>query len=509
MTAQYHHEFESSGATMNANSQRGRTSLLVLMTVSLMILALPCQCFAQDPLTGAMIISEADSVIGQLNTLGANLGGDFSIATGGTVGQLSALLTQFKNLVGDKITTPLNSLGLDAQNLARQIHAGVGQLNQILSHQRNCGVANAESLISGLRNVAQGTLANIPLVKAGSPRVDYVQFAGHDPAVIPQSGGRATVFGYMLYSGKAPTVALWSDDGQTIDVLSADRAASDDEFAVNISSANLSKYAGRTLLLDIHTHKPKYFLGLIPTGEDTSELKLPIAVPQAYKTKYKVTAKTSYACHTNPTINLPGIPIHFENRACESGQNVTDTRTPPLPSGPGIADAVIVGFHFAGGPSAQNVTHIGVTYTATTITAAGSLDTATCVNTFISHTFIHDTHWDAVLVPEVRYTQAVEHDETGGPSLVDASLPTTSVNLTIPSACFEPGPKTFSYVVTPVVNGVEERPLYVSPNQTGSEHGVTDQGNLGGITITGQWNPNPVAGISQVAVAVSAPACGN
>jgi hypothetical protein len=472
-------------------------------------LAFPGKGLAQDPLTGAAIIAEANSVIGQLSTLGANLGGDFSIATGGTAGQLSALLSQFKNIVGDKVTTPLNSLGLDAQNLGRQIHAGVGQLNQILSHQRNCGVANAEGLISGLRNVAQGTLANVPLVSAGNPRVDYIQFAGHDPEVIPQAGGRATVYGYLLYSGKAPTVALWDDGGHSIATLTPDRAASDDEFAVNISSANLSNYAGRALILDIRTHKPKHLLGFIPNGEDTSELKLTMVVPQAYETKYKFVAKTSYSCHATPTTNLPGIPIHFENRACESGQNVGDTRTPPLPSGPGITDAAIVGFHYAGGPSAVNVTHIGVSYTATTITAAGSLDTATCVNTPFSHSLIHDTHWDAVLVPEVRYTQAVEHDETGGPVIVDASLPTTSANLTIPSACFEPGSKTFSYVVTPVINGVEQKALYTSPNQTGSEHGVTDQGNLGGITINGQWNPNPVAGVSQVAIAVSAPACGN
>jgi hypothetical protein len=492
-----------------AQTGRALVSIVTMIFFLSTSLVFPRQGLAQDPLTGAAIISEANSVIGQLNTLGANLGGDFSIATGGTAGQLSALLSQFKGIIGENVTAPLNSLGLDAQNLGRQIHAGVGQLNQILSQQRNCGVANAEALISGLRNVAQGTLASVPLVRAGDPRIDYIQFAGHDPEVIPQAGGRATVYGYLLYSGKAPTVALWDDAGHSIANLAADRAQSDDAFAVNISGANLTSHAGQALLLDIHTHKPTYVLGFIPTGENTSELKLNIVVPQAYETKYKFTAKTSYSCNASPTTNLPGIPIHFENRACESGQNVTDTRTPPLPSGPGITDAAIVGYHFAGGPSAVNVTHIGVSYTATTITASGSLDTASCINTPFSHSLLHDTHWDAVLVPEVRYTQAVEHDETAGPTLVSASLPTTNVNLSIPSACFEPGSKTFSYVVTPVINGVEQNPLYTSPNQTGSEHGVTDQANLGGVTINGQWNPTPIAGVSQVSISLSAPACGN
>ena len=459
-------------------SRRSLPIAILLVLISCLIS--PEKTFAQDPLTGAAIVAEANSVIGSLSTLGANLGGDYSIATGGTANQLSALLTQFQSMVGTNLTVPLNSLGLDAQNLGRQIHAGVGQINSILSKQRNCGVADGQLLIAGLRNVAQGTLSRIPLVKAGDPRVDYLQFAGHDPAVIPQKGGLVTVYGTALYVGKAPTVALWDGSGHVISNLPAQRAVSDDSFSVTIDGATLSKYSGQTLLLDIHTHAPTHFLGFIPTGEKTSELKLSVVVPQAYQTKYKVVAHGTYSCTSTPTVDLPAVGFHFENRACESGTNVTDSKTPALPSGPGISNASIVGYRFAAGPSAQNVTHIGVNYTANQVTAAGSLDTASCINTPFSHTFLHDTHWDATVIPQARYTQASEHNETGGPTLVDATLPTTNAQIPLPSACFEPGAKTFSYSIVPVVNGVEQKALYSSPNQTGSEHGVTDQANLGG-----------------------------
>jgi hypothetical protein len=459
-------------------------------------------CSAQD-LTAVGLQTEVDSVMKQLNTLGANLGGDFSIATSGAASQLSALMNQLNKIVGDKVTVPLNSLGLDAQNLGRQIHAGVGQINQILTTQRNCGVANAQFLISGLRNVAAGTLGNIPLVKVGDPQVYYVQFAGHDPAVVPQSGGRATVFGYQLYVKKAPTVNLQDERGQQIAALSPDRAGSDDQFAVTISGETLVHYAGKSLILAITTHKPKL------VGESTSNLKLALVVPQAFQTKYKVTAHVTYSCHTTVSVNLPPEGFHADNSDCGGGSNVNQVRTPLLPSGPGISDASIIGIHYASGPETVNTTHVEPNYTATTVSISGSLDSATCENFGPVHHLNHATVWGASIVPEVRYTQEIDHNQSVGPMVLNVDLPTTNANLPIPSSCFEPGSKTFSYSIVPVIDGVEQKPLYLSPNQTGSEHGVSDQGSVGGVAISGQWNPNPVEGFTQVSVSLQAPACGN
>jgi hypothetical protein len=155
---------------------------------------------AQDLLTGALVIGETQNLIGSLQTLGASLGGDVSIAAGGVSGQLSGLLSQFQTALGTNVNVPLNSLGLDVNNLGRQLHSTVGQINQLVTLQRNCGVANVNTLIAGLRNAAQGTLANIPLIKNGEPHVDYFQFAGHNPDIVPASGGRATISGYQLYT---------------------------------------------------------------------------------------------------------------------------------------------------------------------------------------------------------------------------------------------------------------------------------------------------------------------
>ena len=144
------------------------------------------------------------------------------------------------------------------------------------------------------------------------------------------------------------------------------------------------------------------------------------------------------------------------------------------------------------------------------MTAAGWLDTATCEQigfpVHIAH-LDHPTKLAQVIVPEIQYDQAVEHDELALPIIVDASLPLTNAIVQLNSACFEPE-QSRSYKVTPVLNGKGQKDLYVSPVVTGSEHGVNQSANIGSITLDGVWNPQPVNGTSQVAVSISAPQCG-
>jgi hypothetical protein len=369
--------------------------LLVLNTLSRPV-------YAQDLLTAAVVINGAQGVIADLKNIGATWGGDFSIATGGTASQLGALLNQFQAIVSANVNVPLNSLGLDVQNLGRRIQAATDQLNQILTHQRNCGFANAEALISGVRNVGLNITKNIPLVSAGNARVDYIQFVGHDPEVVPRDGGRATVFGYQLYPGTPPTVTLWDDAGHSLASLAPERATSDDSFAVSIPGQTLAAHAGHALLLDIHTHKKKYFLGFVPTGEDSLELKLPLSIPQAYDLKYRVIAKGVYSCTAMVNATSTPIGFGFENSSCEDRKNVSDVRTPQLPAGTGISNAQIVGWHYSNGPNVRNQSSIGVSFTPTTVTAAGWLDTATCVQVgwpvHIAH-LDHPTNWGATVVP--------------------------------------------------------------------------------------------------------------
>jgi hypothetical protein len=489
------------------------TKLLRLALATILVFStLSRQTYAQDVLTVGAVINGAQSVITELKNIGATWGGDFSIATGGTASQLGALLTQFQSMVNNNINVPLNSLGLDVQNLGRRIQAATDQLNQILTHQRNCGFANAEALISGIRNVGLNVTKNVPFVSAGNARVDYIQFAGHDPEVVPREGGRATVFGYQLYPGTSPTVTLWDEAGHSLAALRPERATSDDSFAVNVAGQILATHAGQTLLLDIHTHKKKYFLGFIPSGEDSTELKLPLSVPQAYDLKYRVVAKGVYSCTQTVSGTLPPIGFGFENSSCEDRKNVSDVRTPALPSGAGISNPQITGWHYSAGPNIRNQSNVGVSYTPTTVTAAGWLDTATCIQVgWPVHIakLDHPTNWGAGVAPEVRYSQALEHDENGGPVLVDASLPTTTATMQLNSSCFEAGPKSFSYKITPILNGKDQKDLYDSPIQTGSEHGVNDAVNLGSLSISGAWNPQPVQGSSQVVVTISAPQCGH
>lgn len=483
----------------------------MLLIVGVCLFYRPTVLYAQDQVIAATVISRAESIINELKNIGATYGGDFSIASGGTASQISAILNQFKAIVGSNVTVPLNSLGLDAQNLGRQLQSATQQINLILTNQRNCGIADASTVISGIRNIGLNVEKNIPLVSSGSPRVDYFQFAGHDPEVVPLTGGLATVFGYQLFSGSAPTVVLWDDSGHVVSSLIPQRATSDDSFSVPIAQSIITTYAGRTLLIDIHTHKKKHIWGIFPDGEDSAELKLPLTVPREYNLQYRVSAKASYSCTVPKAGELPPVTIGLENSSCEDRKNYSEVRTPALPSGPGISNVRITGYHFVNGPNLRNQSSIAVSTTATTITAAGWLDTATCVQIgfpiHIAH-LDHPTNWSATIVPEIQFDQSMEHDEIAKPTLVPAILPVTTATLQVNSSCFEPGAKSFSYTVTPEINGMDQSDLYDSPIATGSEHGVSQSATLNSVSLTGTWNPQPVSGTSQIAITIAAPQCG-
>jgi hypothetical protein len=476
---------------------------------------------SQDLTTAATcgeIISAAQAVIQQLQNLVATAAGDASISANGASTQLSALITQFQTAVGDKVTTPLNSLGYDIQNLGQRIIFATNNLNEILTRQRNCAYANAASLESGIRNVGLSIGANIPFVASGAPRIDLFQFVGHDPMEVPAEGGDLLIKGYRLYVGKAPLISLVTDSGALIAKLSASKAGSQDEVSTAIPGATLTANAGKTLAFKLEIYVPKTVIGFIPAGNQTAELNLPFVVPKAYALSYQVTAQVTYYTATPENVNLQSVSFDFHNASCEDRHNLPgDTRTPQLPSGPRISDAQITGYHFANwpdghaSPNTRNQSSIAVTTTATTVSAAGWLDTASCVQEgFIVHVarLLHDTFWQAVVVPEARYTEEKETSVSSAPVTAVAVLPETTAILTFPTASAEAGVKSFSYSVVPVVNGVAQKALYQSPVVSGNERGVDDAVSLGPVSITAHWNPQPVNGMTQVTVKISEPTCG-
>jgi hypothetical protein len=484
--------------------------------VLVLLLLIPKGAQAQDAgaiLTGGAVVADATNIIQQLSNLGATLGGDFAIVTGGTAGQLSALLAQFKAALGTDVTVPLNTLGQDIQQLAARIEASVNQLNSILSLQRNCGVANAQEVISGIKNVGLNLAHTIPILHTGLPELSYIQFTGHDPEIIPGSGGEFTLYGFDLYSSYAPVIELDSADGKIVETLSPKRGGSADQVLLTLDAATVTNHAGETLNLNIDARTPKKFL-FFTIGKRHTALNLPISFPIQESVEYAMTAKVVYSCSVPQTVNLPEQDFDFHNDSCEDRKDESDTRTPTLPVDATFSNVAVSGEHYINwdgahqSPNTRNQSSIGVSYTTTTVTAAGWLDTASCTNFIAGKKLDHDTFWQARVVPEVSYVLAQQHIEPTTTIQVQAQDGTTSGNLSFNTSCGETGVKIFSYSVTPIVKGQAQAPIYVSPDIQGNQDGVSDKQVLNTFIIDANWNPVPVAGKTQVSIQVAVPACG-
>lgn len=491
------------------------TAILAFLVVSLLFVQ---NSEAQDPaelISAGAIVSGAQAVIQQLQNLGATWTGDGGILINGTVGQLSGLLGQFQKAVGDNIASPLNSFGYDIQALGKRINVATSQLNQILTHQRNCGFQNATALISGIRNVGLLASSNIPLAGSGSPRIDYFQFVGHNPEIVPRDGGDAIVFGYRLWVDDEPDVSLLDAQNNQIRKLTVTRGPNDDSVQVSMPGNVLVAESGKVLTLNVLAHEAEKFW-FIRYGTKTTEMRLPFAVPSEYVLKYKTTGQVSYKCTRQQNENLATVTFDFHNSSCEDRHNIgPDPRTPQLTSGPDIKNAQIVGFHFVNwpdghsSPNTRNQSNVQVSTGTTTVSAAGWLDTASCVcGPLVGCKLLHDTFWQAAVVPEERFDAATGTTEPEVTDVVDAAVPTTASVLSFNSSCSEQGVRNMKYSVVPIVNGQAQQPIYESPFINGSEKGVFDKQTLGALELNATWNPQPVGGKTQMQVTITNATCG-
>jgi len=219
-----------------------------------------------DTMTAGTLIAQVKNVIDELGNVGATLGGDFSITANQTATQLGSLLKQFTDAVGTNVTAPINSLGTDVLALGRKLQSVTSDLDSVLTHQRNCGVANGEVLIATLQNVALHLGNSIPFGNGGNPALYTFQFIGHDEEVVPDNGGVVVLKGYSLWTDMQPDVSLVDSNNRAIQTLPVSRGASDDQIQTTIQQPTLAAVSGQVVQFSVTTHQRKHFL-FIPYGE--------------------------------------------------------------------------------------------------------------------------------------------------------------------------------------------------------------------------------------------------
>jgi hypothetical protein len=210
--------------------------------------------------------------------------------------------------------------------------------------------------------------------------------------------------------------------------------------------------------------------------------------------EYRISATLTDYCAVERSLPLHYLAFDFHNASCQSGSQVSETKTPTLPRGPFYRDVHIAGYRWVdwseghSSPSARHTASVEISKTAITLSASGWLGPASCskASSGDGPVLVEDTFWQAKLVPEVQFIEDVEHQEQ--PVTAELVAPETTAVLTLSAGCADARDQSLQYSVTPVVNGVAGPSTYTSPVQKAGKAAIESDATLEGASIHARWN---------------------
>lgn len=225
--------------------------------------------------------------------------------------------------------------------------------------------------------------------------------------------------------------------------------------------------------------------------------------------KYQISAALTDYCPVERTLPLHEVMFDFHNKSCSARRHVAERKTPTLPNGPLYTNVHIAGYQLIDwseghpSPSTRNTAKVEISKTATTLSAAGWLEKATCTkkpagDVQAKDVLAEDTFWQARVVPEVQLIEDVQQQE---PAVTADLVPpqTTAVLKLSAAACASDRPQLLEYTVTPIINGVTQASIYTGELKAGEK---ANENGTDGASIHALWNALPAKGASEFSVTI-------
>ncbi|HXC42612.1 MAG TPA: hypothetical protein VNY51_03705 [Candidatus Dormibacteraeota bacterium] len=222
--------------------------------------------------------------------------------------------------------------------------------------------------------------------------------------------------------------------------------------------------------------------------------------------KYQISATLTDYCPVERTLPLHEVMFDFHNKSCSARRHVAERKTPTLPNGPLYTNVHIAGYQLIDwseghpSPSTRNTAKVEISKTATTLSAAGWLEKATCTEGSKGDVLAEDTFWQAKVVPEVQLIEDVEQEETA--VIAELVPPQTTAVLQLSATCGSDRPQQLRYSVAPIVDGVAQAPVYndeLKAHETAHESGLDG----GAASIHSQWSSLPSKGASELSITIN------
>jgi hypothetical protein len=344
--------------------------------------------------------------------------------------------------------------------LARELHLLMGAKDR-------CELRNLGLLLGSLETLAITLETGLAQTDGSDPDLYYFFFAGHLPSVVPQEGGWLYLVGANRWPEDKPQVTL-IDAGRnkiiaTLDVL---QTAHDGVMAIKLERDWIAANAGRCLSLQVSRHDVH--------GATWSKLQdpaayrhLPICIPQSLDTKYKIAGFLEYETPTQTRL-LKAKSMLFENDSCTDTKTVTGSLEWTLEPEGRLIDIGESPLYEAGPSSVQ------CQISENQITCTGQLGHAVCGTPARSGDspgqtalLLEQAEWEHIFTPTAEYSLPEEHHSYALSKVVDLTLPTTQIALTIPRE--EPSETTTMWYELIIVNGNQQKTVFTSPRKAFAE----------------------------------------
>jgi hypothetical protein len=461
------------------------------------------------------LITQVQQVIQDLKNAGTTLGGNGSKVVAGTTAQLSDLLNQLQQIVGDDLGKQVDQLSGSALEISARMQASVQQLNELIDNQRNCSFLQAEEFVAGVNTVGLQLLSQLPFAKKDAPRVYSFTFSGHAPDVIPKSGGRVTFQGYRLSVNGQPDIKIWDEKrDKTLLEPKSEPASNEDDTSTVIDSDFIANHVGETLQVEI---KPKTHRGVLqrlwPSGTTSDpDVFLPVVIPVAYNTTLMLTAWTQYNIPGTARVELPPLEFQYFSTSCGDRYSVNnDTCTVTgIPAGGRIVD-------FKDQPLGdRNPSQIQINHTNDALTASGWVDSPTCISFKVPpfgptvQKLVASSIYNHNITPVIEYP--VSQTKSSGPVVAQSAmtLPTTSLSVDIPKEKSSATTFWFQIATTTGPANIRNKVFYKSPHLTNSIAGNSNFSDTSAapFLVDDNFSPTLVNGKAQLSVKVTLPQCG-
>jgi hypothetical protein len=223
--------------------------------------------------------------------------------------------------------------------------------------------------------------------------------------------------------------------------------------------------------------------------------------------KYQISATLTDFCRVERTLPLHEVIFDFHNKSCRARSHVAERKTPTLPNGPLYTNVHIAGYHLIdwseghASPNTRNTAKVEFSKTATTLSAAGWLDKATCTKKpagdVLADVLVEDTFWQARVVPEVQLIEDLQQQEPA--VTADLIPPQTTVVLKLSAACESDRPQSLQYTVTPIVNGIPQTSMYTGELQADKK---ANESEMDGVSIHTLWSSSSAKGASELSASI-------